>query len=204
MDALAWPGAAVVFGVFFVVMFRKNVSRLLDRTKSVGKEGLVAYDEQQKQAALMQPDAITQFLEGYHSPLLLEVERNINAELEKRGLTSPPDANKALRKSLGAMMIEYLFEKTENSIWGSQIEALTFLNGRAPLPTPTEELEVYFTKAAAAYPRLYEDRTFQDWLAYLTQQLFVGVNEHGATITLRGREYLKWRVDQGRVGPTWG
>jgi hypothetical protein len=63
MTAVAWPGAALIFGVFFVLVFRPHIGRFLDRTKSVGKEGLRAYDEAQSQQLTTKPDALTQFLD---------------------------------------------------------------------------------------------------------------------------------------------
>jgi hypothetical protein len=95
-------------GVIFMIMFRVQIGRFLDRTKSVGKEGLRAYDEAGSQTKPVKADAITQFLEGYHSPLLLELEAAIDQEATNRGLTNTPDMIKALRKSLAGALIARL------------------------------------------------------------------------------------------------
>lgn len=184
-----------------MIMFRAQIGRFLDRTKSVGKEGLRSYDEAGSQTKPVKADAITQFLEGYHSPLLLELEAAIDQEATNRGLTNPPDMIKALRKSLAGAVIALDFELIQNSIFASQIEALLHLNGRAPTPTPLADVEVFYNSAAEQYPKYYEKRDFAAWYGYLKAHGLVREDPGGVTLTVRGREYLKWRVDQGRSGP---
>ena len=204
MEPFAWPLAAVVLGIVFIGVFKSPITRFIDRAKKVSKDGVHTYDEAQQQQATLpqQPDALAQFLEGYHSPLLLEIESNLEQELVSRGLTNVNDANRALRKSLAGLLLILEFEKLENLIWASQVQALHFLNGRSP--TGPANIEPFFTEAVAANPRMFEDRTFQEWLGFLTSQTLALVNEHGISITVRGREYLKWRVDQARSGPYIG
>jgi hypothetical protein len=201
--AFAWPIAVVVLGVVFMFVFRTQIGRFLDRTKSVGKDGVKAYDET-KQLSAPKPDALTQFLETYHNPLLIETEAAIEEDEKKRGLTNPSDTVKALRKSLAGVLIVWQFERTYNIIWRSQVSALIFLNGRAPELTPEAEIQSFFDAAASDYPTLYEGREFKDWLGYLTSQLLVLRTADGVAITVRGREFLKWRIEEGRNGPYHG
>jgi len=189
-----------------MVMFRSNIGRFLDRTKSVGKDGVRAYDEP---AALppQQPvappnDALLKRLEEYHNPLLREVEENIANDLKARGLTNLNDANKALIKSLAGTQLLLEFERVENTIFASQVAALTFLNPRTP--TQLSDIEPFYSAAASKYPKLYENKPFHDWLSYLIAKTLVRVNEDGVEITVRGREYLKARIDQARPGPFFG
>lgn len=202
MEVVVWPLVVLILGVAFMFVFKAPIGRFLDRTKSVSKEGVQAYDEGQQTTT--KPDALAQFLEGYHSPLLLETETLIEEELKKRGLTNPTDAIKALRKSLAGILLALQFERVYNSIFTSQVAVLIFLNGRAGTPTPETELESFFTGAAAEYPKAYENRTFEEWLGFLTAQLLVLETKEGVAITVRGREFLKWRVDEGRAGPYYG
>jgi hypothetical protein len=136
--------------------------------------------------------------------LLLETEQRIEVETKKRGLTNLADANRALRKSLAGTLIALHSERVYNSIWSSQVALLIFLNGRAFTPTPVVDLTGFLTDAAAAYPKLYENRTFQDWLGFLKAELLVSETQEGVTIMARGREFLKWRIDEGRSGPYLG
>ena len=199
MGSFAWPIAIVALGVLFMWIFRVQIGRLLDRTKSIGRGGLHAYDEGQQ--ATIKPDAIAQFLEGYHSPLLLELEADIDEEATKRGLINSPDLIKALRKSLAGVVISLEFERTENTIFASQVAALVHLNGRAPTPSPLADVERFYSSAAEQYAKFYEKVDFGRWYGYLKARGLIREDPGGVTITVRAREYLKWRVDEGRSGP---
>jgi len=201
MSFFAWPLAIVILGVVFIFVFRQQIGRLLDRTKSVGKGGLRAYDEPQVQAK--QPSAIMKFLEGYHSPLLLEAETLIDKEVQQRGLTDITEVNLVLRKSLAGFAIILAFERTLNTIFASQVAALAFLNGRSGL-TPKSDLRPMFELAVTTYPKLYEGWSLDGWLAYPKAQLLILEQTDGLAITVRGREFLKWRIDEGRSEPHYG
>ena len=98
MSFLAWPSAVVVLGVVFMLVFRAPISRFIDRTRSVSRKGVRAYEDPQLTAK--KPDALAEFLESYHNPLLLEVEAAIESEIQDLGLTDPTDVRKALSKRL--------------------------------------------------------------------------------------------------------
>ena len=149
MSVLAWPGVVLVAAVVFMVMFRSNIGRFLDRTKSVGKDGVRAYDEPAalppQQPVVPPNDALLKRLEEYHNPLLREVEENIANDLKARGLTNLNDANKALIKSLAGTQLLLEFERVENTIFASQVAALTFLNPRTP--TQLSDIEPFYSAA---------------------------------------------------------
>ena len=94
----AWPLSVVVVVVVFLWMFRNPIVRFIDRTKSVSKEGIRAYDD--PQLSTKSPDALTKFLDGFHSPLFLETESFIDKEMQDKGVTDPADVRKALLKML--------------------------------------------------------------------------------------------------------
>ena len=207
MEFLAWPGVVLILGLTVILVFKSHFGKFLDRTKRIGKDGIQAYDDapQQQLTATTPttPDALVKFLEGYHNPLLLEVETSIDDDLKERGLTNLTDINKALRKSLAGANVVLQFEKTDRVIWKSQIAALNYLNTRAGTPTKESELQGFFFAATVDYPKLYENRSFQQWLGFLGAH-FLLREEEGIFITVRGREFLKWRVEEGRGGPYFG
>ncbi len=199
---VVWPLVVVALGVFFLLLFRVPISRFIDRTKSVTKKGVRAYDNAQPTAN--KPDALAKFLESYHSPLLLEVESDIEQEIQDRGLTHPADVQKALVKSLAAAVVARHFEVVQSSIFASQLEALLFLNGlRGPMPKAHLKGRFY-DKAATNFPAWYENRTFEQWFEFLKGHTLVFEAEAGVDISARGREFLKWRVEQRRSGPWSG
>ena len=201
MSSFAWPLAVVALGVVFMLVFRRSISRFIDRTRSVSKDGVRAYEDPQPSAK--KPDALAEFLETYHSPLLLEVENALEGEIEKLGLTDPADIRKALSKGLAANRIVRWFEAAQYHIFASQVAALTYLNAQ-PGPILKESLQGFYDKAAAEFPHLYIGRTFEQWFAFLTAQRLVAEGDAGVGISVAGREFLQWRVNQGHSGPWHG
>ena len=61
MSSFAWPLAVVVLGVVFMAVFRRPISRFIDRTRSVSKDGVRAYEDPQLSAK--KPEALAEFLE---------------------------------------------------------------------------------------------------------------------------------------------
>ena len=198
MSFPAWPSAVVVLGVVFMLVFRAPISRFIDRTRSVSRKGVRAYEDPQLTAK--KPDALAKFLESYHNPMLLEVEAAIESEIQDLGLTDPTDVRKALSKRLATDRILRWFEAAQHRIFASQVAALVFLNAR-PGPIPRDGLKNLYDKAAADFPMLYIGRTFDHWLAFLTVQRFVVEQASGVSISAAGREFLQWRVNQGHSGP---
>jgi hypothetical protein len=71
-------------------------------------------------------------------------------------------------------------------------------------PVQLADVEAFFTQAAANYPKLYQNRTFQDWLGFLTSQVLVLVNENGVSITVRGHECHRQQHDRAVPRPHVG
>ena len=201
MSSFAWPLAVVALGVVFMGVFRRPIIRFIDRTRSVSKDGVRAYEYPQPTAR--KPDALAEFLETYHNPLLLEVEDALEGEIKNLGLTDPADIRKALSKELAANRIVRWFEAAQYQIFPSQVAALTYLNAQ-PGPIPEDGLRGFYEKAAADFPLLYVERTFDQWFEFLTTQQLVANGDGGVRISVAGREFLQWRVTQGHSGPWHG
>ena len=198
----AWPLFAVVVVVIFLWMFRDPIVRFIDRTKSVTKEGVRAYDD--AQLSTRSPDALTEFLDGFHSPLFLETESDIDKTMQDRGVTDPADVRKALLKMLARAVIFGQFEGVQGSIFASQLTALQFLNEQAE-PVPKATLKGHFyDKAVNDFAIWHANRTFDQWLEFLQRQTLVVDADAGVSISGRGVEFLKWRVGNRRVGPWFG
>ena len=205
----AWPIAVVVFGVFFLLLFQKQIRQLLGRATSFGKEGLRfhkdgdrAYEDAQHSAK--RPDALTEFFEELETPLFREVESEIEEYMQTRGVTDPADVKKVLVKMLARAAIFGNFQVVQNGIFASQFNALSFLNAQAAPTTKATLKSLFYDKAVANFQKTYENRTFGEWLGYLQGQALVIETEEGMLLSYRGREFLIWRVDNGFSQPWYG
>lgn len=198
----SWPIATVLITLVLGLLFRGPIGRFIDRTRSVSKKGIRAYDDAQLSAR--KPEGLTEFLEGFQSPLLLAVEAYIEKDLQDRGFTDPAHVRKVLLKRLAGAVISAHFEDVQRLIFSSQLEALNFLCEQFA-PTPKTTLKnLFYDKAVTGFPVMYENRPFDTWLGFLREQDLVDETAKGISLSLRGREFLKWRVGSGRSGPVFG
>ena len=202
MEPFAWPISVVIIALFFMVQFKEPIGALLSKTKKIGKSGLETHDYAQIPADVESKQAIEEFMATFDNPLLKENEDNIDQDLAERGLTGA-DAQRALVRSLAGTQILLGFEKVQTTIFASQIDLLTHLNGAAAGIDIAQAVE-FFDDAAAEYPNLYENRSFEEWLTYLSSWGLVGIEDQRLTISQVGREFLKWRLSEGRIGPAVG
>jgi hypothetical protein len=203
IEALGWPAAVLVLGFGFMIIFRDPIGALLGRTKSLTRSGLETFDAPQLPAPAAKPDALSEFMGTYDNPLLREQEANIQEDLRRRGLTESSAAQKALIRSLAGTQILLLFEKVQAVIYASQIDALTYLNSR-PGPVPAAEIEPFYAAASQRYTEAYAGYTFPKWLAFLQSWLLVTIIGDQVNLASVGREFLKWRMQEGRAGPFHG
>ncbi|MGH7559146.1 MAG: hypothetical protein ACREMD_15475 [Gemmatimonadota bacterium] len=203
VDVLAWPAAFAILGLAFILIFRRGIKALLDRTWKVGRGGLETFDSPRLPVSGESHDSLQAFLESYDNPLLRHNESVIEEDLKQRGLTDPGDARKALLRSLAGTQILLHFERFQGLVWASQISALTYLNSKSD-PVPANELRPFYNDASKSFPELYGNYGFEDWLAFLKTAMLLEERAEGVVISMIGREFLKWRVEAGRAGPFHG
>ena len=203
MDAFAWPIAAIVLGISFLTLFRPQIRDLINRITRVSRKGIDTPEHPQLSSPEDASTALEEFMDSFANPLLLDQERTVNADLEKRGLSDPVAARAALARTLAGSQILLHFERAHNTLWGSQTALLTALNGRPDGVTP-EEAQVFYETGKSDFPQMYTEYAFDAWLGFLLSTLFVDDEGERLKITLAGREFLKWRLDGGRVGPDVG
>jgi hypothetical protein len=203
LETVAWPGVVVVLGFGFMLLFRRPITAVLERTRRVGKGGLETFESPQLPAPTDKPDPLAEFMGSFDNPLLREQEAVILADIKARWLADPYVAQKALVRSLAGTQILLLFERIQSLIWASQVALLTYLNSR-PTAAPLNEVRRFYDDAAQKYPDLYHGYSFDSWVTFLASWMLI--ERHGEFVSLSkaGREFLKWRIEIGRAGPFHG
>jgi hypothetical protein len=87
------------------------------------------------------------------------------------------------------------FEIAYANSFGSQLRALRLLSD-TPNGVLLESLEQFYNEGVAQLPIAYSNRTFNDWVSYLT--MYQLALQEGTTIKMGplGKELLKYIVDQ--------
>jgi hypothetical protein len=121
--------------------------------------------------------------------LLHEVEESVRVEAAKY----PNDEREAkLIQHVSTLMVVGFLEFTWYSIFGSQIRALEHLNkGVATL----EDLKPYFSQESEKRPQY----PFESWIGYLKHQMLIIQDGYNVNITVRGKDFLKYLVQNGRT-----
>jgi len=132
------------------------------------------------------------------SPALLEQERLIKADLQKRGLEHEGDTVDVLVRYLAQSQLTVIFEEVYRLIFGSQIYILKRINESRALKRSV--VEEHFRYTQTLFPVFADWDTDRYMLFLLGRGVVVFANEEYIITTL-GMEFLAWMI---RVGATEG
>jgi hypothetical protein len=180
---------------------REDISRLLGRTKHIGKSGLTTSDTaalatQTEAKDVAKPSAAEELLRSFDNQLLVEQEVLITAFLNEKGIVDPHERDRVLTRYLASSNILRRFDAIYSGIFGSQLQALHMLNQRAPEGVPTSDLEGWYQVGVATSPHMYgasgENFSFAQWLSFLYRNTLIAVVGTDSHLTLFGQEFLKY------------
>jgi hypothetical protein len=203
---LSWP--VITLSVFLV--FRKPLIALLQRvnTLKAGKEGFsldatvtaVAIQREPKVETGLKSNEAEERLKmvkrAVIPPSVQQREEWIRADLKKMNLDETRcETVDLLIQHLALMQATASAERIYRTIFGSQIALLKVLNTH--VVTPRAGAEVVYEVAKSKFPELYNTYSFQQWLNYLISNgLITATTEpEQFSITVDGREFLKWMTD---------
>ena len=197
LRAIGWPHVALIFAVFFALLFRKELSAFIARIRSVGgKRGVEAgapspeiQNEKKSEAAL------EELMNIGDSVVLKEVEHLITVDLEKRDI-SAQDSVRVLTRHLAATQLSLDYEQIHSLIFGSQIYLLKRLNEVQGQGKPPEFIEEHFERVRAAFPEL-ADWSLQQYMTFLYARTLVISKDGNVHITQKGVDYLVWVARTG-------
>ena len=195
MAVFAWPLAVTAISVIAMLLFRKPISRFLDRANKIGTTGIEATTGEQDTAkSEAGPSAADELTHLFHKQFLAEREASILTELEHIVGAKPTQKEKSLIQIIAAQVIIHQFEATYRDIYGSQLTALDITN-TTPSGVPLGVFETLYNQAAAQHKDRYANYSFEQWLEWLSQLLII--RDDKIYITLAGKEFLKYLTHRG-------
>jgi hypothetical protein len=221
---IVWPAAILLFIWTVLLLFRKEIRELLGRTKDF-KAGTGGFEFSAagiaSQAEAKPPEiglgealTVTHNLQGPHTeltpeqakrleeirtinvvPIVKEQESLIRAEIEQLKI-SPEELPNILISQLARFQIEQRFETAYRIIFGTQIQILKNLNLYGA--TSRTQLLAVYEEATNNYPSFYSSYPFEQYIMFLTgSSLIIEVGTDQFSITIAGKEFLKWMVENG-------
>jgi hypothetical protein len=131
------------------------------------------------------------------SPVILEQQNRIRADLKKLGLTCSKDETiEILVRLLAINQISYAIERMYRLIFGSQIRILKLLNVYSP--TRVIDIKLIYEEAKAESPKVFEVYSFEAYLNFLTSSNLIGTSDaQSYSISPFGKAFLQWMVMEG-------
>ena len=126
MNFLIWPIVVFVLGIFFLLLFRPQIGKLIDRTKEVAKLGIKTY-ETQPPPPNEEKKELMEFYRSFESPLIKEWEAIVIDSLRQRKIEAPDDREKALLRLTAQSALLFFLERAYAAIWASQVACLRYL-----------------------------------------------------------------------------
>jgi hypothetical protein len=193
----SWPLAVVLLGFTALLLFRKPLLQLLNRADEFGVAGLKVSARSQVQPHDNQStiSQVEQLATAMQSPMLTEQENFILNNLDSL-TTDHKEREKMLIKLLAASQISVAFERTYIYIFGSQIAMLQALNSIPGGFESMSALRPFYEQAKAKHPDFYGSYSFENWLSFLQTQLLILEQDEKIGITVRGKEFLKYMIQQ--------
>lgn len=196
MEQFAWPLVGLILGIIILFVFKKPVSRLIDRTEKVSKEGLQAHGMHEQQPE-KPASKVEESLKVYDNQIVLETERLIKTNLDNLHPRDAEERERFLLRNFAQALLTLSFEQTYYAIYGSQIAALSFLNNKRFSPITIDDIRPFYDGALKSNPDFYKNISFESWLGYMVVTALVQRNVNDVSITMRGKEFLKFIIEQG-------
>lgn len=186
VKAAAWPFAASWIAYYF----RDAIVAQLPRVTKVGP---VTLDPLPSQANVSAPKVNSDAIKKVEAAIPVDLLKE--GEIIIQGLFPNSHDSELLTLSSG-LLIGGLFERTYNFIFGSQILLLERLNSS---PLSMDDLKQFYERARDAFPEIYKNYTFEQWLNFLESFTLITRTQDGSlfAITPRARGFLRYIIDNG-------
>lgn len=197
LKVAAWPITVVACFVFACIYFRRQMAALLDRTTSVGKEGLKASPPTGQ--ITQEIDKVRQaheLVEALTSPVIREREEAIRKELKDKGLDDSSQAVDVLIRYLATTQLLITFERLYRIIFGSQIFLLKAANeNRSGLHD--QFVRDHFAHVRRMFVSAFEQWTVENYIHFLLNEQLMLKEGEFFRITNLGVHFLEWMT---RIG----
>ena len=199
LEYVAWPIAFVVVAVIFLVLFRKAISGLLEKTQKISKEGIEIAQTSQTKPSKKEFSA-KELVKVPDSTTIREYEKRIEEDLDELKISDPNEKIKILTRQLAATQQNLFFSSVEKALWGSQLEILRYLNSNAT-GVDAEKIKSYYWKAVEKAPEAFAKYGFEKYIQFLIDVALVKKENNQYFITLVGKDFLVYLVNIGQTGP---
>lgn len=195
LGALAWPGVALLV----VHLYREQVGRLIDRLR---KGGPAEFDPlpppQPKHTESLSAGAArsTHAVAKLRTAAVVKWEQQLQSWPAVQDEADPTRRSEVLLTLAAKAVLVASFERTEAIIFASQLDLLNYLNARQDGEPADRLRELFYEPAVTRFPEIYRVYSFDNYLGFLHSAFLVEKEGAQVRLSVEGREYLLWRVEQ--------
>lgn len=201
---LIWPLVTIII----VFILRKTIINLINRINKIGFGGIAAEASRQKeeidrvlpeqgQKISGKNELVEKGLGIYSEYTLERASVVVDEESKVQTFDRSEDKINILYKYSQALYLLLNFERTYNTIFGSQLYLLERVNTHTE---SKESLKNFYDIAVKSYPEFYANYPYEQYLNFLINRDLIIFDENGnCSITWLGRDFLKFLVETGRT-----
>jgi hypothetical protein len=193
LKVIAWPIVGGTCFVFACIYFRQHVAALLDRTTSVGKEGLkTSPPTGQTTQEIDKVKQARELVEALTSPVIREREEGIQQLLKDKGLQDDNETVKVLVRYLATTQLIVMFEELYRIIFGSQIFLLKTANENRAAGLSDKFVQDHFAHVQQLFAPNFEQWKTDNYVHFLISSGLLLKDGDFYRITNLGVDFLEW------------
>jgi hypothetical protein len=207
ISAINWPGAIILICIFFFIFFRKPISALINRIRSLEKFGVRATMDnvQQKpddyKTLNAKLDSVGESGESqiintikYYSFISAEIYKNaVETDFDKIINRNDDEKKEILLKYAAVTQLQMEFLNIYYLIYGSQINILRHLNSLAMGDTQIA-LQSFYDNAKKTNPNFPFGYKFEQYMFFLLNHNLINEKNGNFVITEFGRDFLTYII----------
>lgn len=188
----------LVLGLVFIFVFRQNIKRMLDRTKQIGKNGVIFEPAQNPPPTtiLENQNKSQQILQGLTTLPTINTNLSIvDKYIASQPTQDPQETINFLKRDLADVYFILRCERVYGIIFGSQIQLLKLLQ-KSPFGLNQQAIDGYFNDAAKIYTE-HGDFDSNKYMQFLIQAELIMISDDTYHITTFGSDFLTWLQRSG-------
>jgi hypothetical protein len=212
LGSLAYPLVVLILGLVGMVLFKRPLSNLINRSHKLGLGGLEASASPPQQMTAESSSTITaveagtktfeefqQAMSQYRYPTAVQKVEEFRREVSLESVTHDQLLT-IVTEMAGYVMMTVDFERIYTLIFGSQIALLAELNGVFAIGSTRARARAFYDHTSSETPGIFENFSFEQWLGFLTANGLVTLEHNGEILKITGvgRDFLRYLVQAGK------
>jgi hypothetical protein len=198
MDALIWPGVALLLGVIAILILKKPLTRLVDRITHIDKSGIRAASQEVVAAQKPEEKQVSsrELMEVAFNVVIKDQEQLIRDQLAKIRFDSQAEKEALLTRALARSQVYAQYDRVSTLIFGSQLELLVEASSR-PAGISFQLVADAFHRVKTQDPLFHEQTTLESYQRFLLNSNLLYADGDALKITTFAKEFLKYLIDNG-------